>query len=101
MWSIYHPGGGVNIAIGIGEWGNGRSPSDRTCFPLIVRRMEDEYTIRVLDPEESAWKDHRVLGGMLSRSSAISHPLLNEVFAVAAQIIDEHSAIGEYLSTPR
>ena len=100
MWSIYHPDGGVNIAIGIGEWGDERSPGDRTCFALIIQSTEDEYTFRVVEPDKSAWKDHRVLGDMLSRSKGINHPLLSEVFAIAERIIDEHPAIGEYLSTP-
>ena len=100
MWSIYHPDGGVNIAIGIGKWGEDRRPSDRTCFAMIIRRTEDEYTFRVVDPEESAWRDHTVLGDMLSRRKSINHPLLSEVFAIAEQVIDDHSTIGEYLSTP-
>ena len=100
MWSTNCPIDGVNIALGIGEWGDDQSPSDRTCFGLIVRRIADEYTLRVIDPEESAWKNKKVLGDMLSRNEGISHPLLKETFTIVERIVEEHSAIREHLSGP-
>ena len=96
-WSTNHPGDGVNIALGIGEWGD-QSPSGRTCFGLIVRRIADEYSLRVIDHEESAWKNKKVLGDMLSRNEGISHPLLKEAFTIVERIVEEHSAIREFLS---
>lgn len=56
------------------------------CFLLKVRLAPTEIQMTVTDPEESPWASESYVGSMLTRETALSHPLIKTVFEVADQI---------------
>lgn len=97
-WSTSHSEKKVTFALAIGEWGDDSVSNDRTCFGLEVYESGDEFLFRVIEPDESPWANTDLLGEMVSRSEALNHPLIREVFVITENIIREHMAIWEHLN---
>ena len=99
-WSDAHPDKKVSIAIAIGKWDDDSTVDDRTCFGIEASEGADEIFLRVIEPDESPWSNTDLLGPMLTRDEALSHPLLKEVFVIAEVILRGHIALREYLAIP-
>lgn len=100
-WSHSHSDKNINFAIAIGEWADDSTPADRVSIGVEVFEGKPEIVCRVIDPEKSPWASTELLGDMISRSYAIKHPLLKEVFSIVEHIAHYHEAIREYLEIPK
>ncbi|WP_131177975.1 hypothetical protein [Phytopseudomonas dryadis] len=96
-WSEEHFDKRVSIALAIGEWDDNSTAEDRTCFGVEVSEGKDEFLFRIMEPGEAPWSNTGLLGLMLSRDEALSHPLLKEVFFIVENILRDHVALHEYL----
>src|SRR5262245_58486377 len=72
----------VSIAVSIGEWGDGSHPSQRVSFALELRAGPENYEVQVSDAAYSPWRGVGLLGPMLDREPALTHPLIDEVFHI-------------------
>ncbi len=99
-WSDAHFDKKVSVALAIGEWDDDSTVDDRTCFGVEASEGKDEILFRVIEPAESPWSDTDLLGPMLGRDQALSHPLLKEVFVIAENVLRDHIALREYLAIP-
>ena len=99
-WSDAHLERKVSIALAIGEWDDDSTINDRTCFGVEVSEGKGEIFFRVIEPAESPWSDTDLLGPMLVRAEALSHPLLKEVYMIADIVLRGHIALREYLAMP-
>lgn len=62
MFSDSHPKREIDVAVGLGEWGEGATPEDRRSFGLVLREAESQYEVTVVDAKESPWHDARFIG---------------------------------------
>jgi hypothetical protein len=97
-YSDNHPEKVVSIAAGIGEWGDGTSPSDRVAFALQLRCKDNSYAVSVIDGNESPWTNAAFLGRLLSRAEAMAHPLVTEAFHLTDHMVLEDNPIIGYFS---
>ena len=96
-WSPGHAVKEVNLAIGIGDWGDSASAGDRVGFGVVVGANADWITVRLIGPEESLWPVSGQWGETLSRKAALAHTLREDVFAICELVADQHGAIKDYL----
>jgi hypothetical protein len=96
-FSDMHPDQGVNVAISLGNWGEGSEPKDRVAFALQIRSTESEFQVGVVDAKYSPWQDADILGRMLDRSEALKHPWLQEVFHLTDHIVMEDNEVRRHL----
>lgn len=97
-WAPSHSPRKVTFAIAIGEWDDNSTSNDRTCFGLEVRIKEGELELMVVAPEDSPWPETKLLGKMLSRNDALTHPLANNAKEIAELVVRKHAAIQQYLA---
>ena len=90
-----HPEKGVYLAIGIDDdWDEVESTS-RIAFSCFLHANDLEYQVSLTDRSESPWGESKVLGRMLDREDALSHPLINQVFQLTDQIVENDPAINK------
>ncbi len=99
-WSDAHADRRVSIALAIGDWDDDSTELDRTCFGVEIYESKEEVMFRIIEPSESPWPDTDLLGHMLVRKEALTHPLLDEVFVIVECIARDHAALSEYLLIP-
>jgi hypothetical protein len=97
-WCEAHRDRGVTLAIAIGEWDEGSTVDQRTCFGIEAYEGQDEILFSVIDPELSPWPDTKLLGRMMRRDEALVNALLSDALAVAEEIVRGHPAIRRFLN---
>lgn len=99
-WSEGHPERGVTMAVAVGEWDDDSDNSDRVSVGLEARATESEIQFAVLEPEQSPWAQTDLLGAMCSRSAALAHPVLKEIFEIAEHVVSHDERIADFLERP-
>ena len=94
-YSDNHPERIGQVALSIGKWWEGTAPDDRTAFAL--RSGPEDYEVMVCDSATSSWKDVDILGTMLDRQEALTHPLIQEVFHITNHMFEEDAPFKSYL----
>lgn len=90
----------VEAAISAGKWWDGTGPADRTAFALKLRSGAENYEVTVCDAATSPWRDVELIGDMLDREEALTHPLIDDVFHITDHLFDEDAALKAYLDGP-
>jgi hypothetical protein len=98
-WSDGHPERGVSLAIAVGEWTEGTSPADRVSIGMIAMPTPSSVNFGVLNPTESPWGDTPLLGKMLERAQALTHPALKAVMHVAEHVVLEDTRVRRFLDS--
>ena len=88
-WTEGHEANGVQLIVGVGEWGDESTPADRRSFGLRCWVAGDELRFEVQEPGASRYGENDFLGAMLSRSAALADPEIAEVFHVAEHIAED------------
>ncbi len=96
-FSDNHPERLVKLAVGLGEFGEGTREESRVGFALDLRSANAEYHITVTDPTASPWQKAKVLGPMLDRDSALSHPRIKEIFHITDHMVVDDPELRTYL----
>lgn len=96
-WSEGHPERGVSLAIAVGEWDEGTTAAQRTCVGLEAYEGETEILFRFIDPDASPWPDTELLGPMLSRDTALHHPLTAHLLELCGLVVRYHPAVARFL----
>lgn len=97
-WSLAHFPKKVSFALAIGEWSDESTIEDRDCFGIEAREMENQIVFQVLEPAESPWPNTNLLGPMIDRSKALTHPKIKETFDILETILRSHVSIKDYLN---
>jgi hypothetical protein len=86
----------VEMAIGIGNWGEHSKVEDRLSMALDVQAG---FKMTIVDAADSPWVEAQtLLGKMLDRSEALAHPLKDEFFRIADYVVLNDPRIKEHLS---
>ena len=96
-WSTHHRENGVTMAVAIGEWDDGSTAEDRTCFGLEAYEGERYVLFRFINPESSPWSQTDLLGNMIGREDALRHPRSADILAVAELIVRGHPSVRDFL----
>jgi len=97
MFSDNHVDQIVKMLVSMGEWGEDSDPNQRKAFALDLRVGADQYEIMVTDASESPWHNPRVLGRILDRQEALRDPLIEEVFHITDNVVEEDEPLKRYL----
>jgi hypothetical protein len=98
-FSDNHPRREVALAVGLGQFGEGSDASQRVSFGLIMRMVNSQFEVMVVEPEQSPWPNQRVLGPMLSRTEALSHPRIKDVFHITDHVTMDDPDVKRYFET--
>ncbi len=86
----------MDIAIGLGEWGEGATEEKRVAFALKLRESESQYEVMVINADESSWQNAKFLGRMLNRETALAHPWIEDIFHITDHICQHDLVIKAY-----
>ena len=50
---INHPDKEINVAVGMGEWGDEATPEDRRSFGMVIGDGGTQYEVKVVNANES------------------------------------------------
>lgn len=87
----------VRLTISVGGWGEEDNLAKRKWILIEARPTGGSYEMMVREPEESLYMDKQVLGKAMTRSEALASSLIDELFAVADQIVNRDPAVKSYL----
>jgi len=87
----------ARLTISIGGWGEEDNLAKRKWVYIEARPVPPSYEMMVREPEESLYKEKSILGLPLTRSDALTSPLIKEFFAVADYIAFNDPAVRSYL----
>jgi hypothetical protein len=96
MFSDNHPDHVVQVAVGVGEWGEETTSEDRRAFALQMRDSGKQYEVMIVNADESPWQHAKILGRMLNREEALKHPWIEEVFHITDHVVEEDPEIKAY-----
>jgi hypothetical protein len=97
-WSEGHPDRGVQILLGLGNFVDGSSSSERSMIAVDCRMGNDRPQYMVLDASKIQLDEEASLGKGLTREEFLNHPLKNEVFKVLDQITADDKRIKTALT---
>jgi len=86
------------VLIGLGEWGEGGSPENRTAFAVKIWDNNGDWAVTAVDKEESPHGDITFLGKVLDRERALQHPWIKDVFHITDHIVIEDEPIMSYFA---
>ena len=95
-FSDEHPEREMKLAVGLGDWDDDAAPEDRRAFALVMRSVEGEYQVRVVDADESPWRNAEIIGRMLDREEALAHPWIGDVFHITDHIVEDDPVVRAY-----
>ena len=91
----------VKVVVSLGVWWDGGTPSDRLAFPLVLWQDDENFGVTLVDSAASPWKDVELLGRMLDREEAVTHPKAKEVFHVTDHIVRDDPEVVGFFSRNR
>lgn len=92
-FSDNHPEGAVVGVISIGGWGGDDIPPNRVAFPFRLWEGEENFNVGLTNADESPWKGIELLGKMLDREEALSHPWVDDVFHITDHITEDDTEV--------
>ena len=84
--------------IGLGEWGEDGSPALRKAFAVNIWDDGGNWGVSVTDKEDSPWSHVEFMGAILSRTEALQHQWIKDVFHITDHIVSEDKMVIEYFS---
>jgi hypothetical protein len=97
MFSDNHPDRIAKVVISLGEWGEDTEPNQRRAFALDLRASAHQFEVTVTDAAHCPWQRAEILGRVLDREEALSHPWIEEVFHLTDHIVEEDKPLKEFL----
>jgi hypothetical protein len=92
-----HPDRSVSMVVSLGEWEDDSEAARRIAISLDVRSGAENYQVMVVDGSESSFASTPLLGRCLSRSEALAHPWLQEVFHITDHVLEEDVLVKQFL----
>lgn len=89
----------VKAIVSVGEWWEGTTPADRAAFPMILWQTADDFAVTLVDAAESPWKDVALLGHVLDREEALTHPRVKDAYHVTDHIFEQDPEIRSFFAT--
>jgi hypothetical protein len=94
-----HGAYGVLATISLGGWYEDHVPDDRVAFTVQIRSAPTQYEVGVLNAEMSLWQNSKILGRLLDRAEALTHPWLKDVFHITDHLVAEDPEIKAYFES--
>jgi hypothetical protein len=85
------------MVVSLGEWEDDSEAARRIAISLDVRSGAENYQVMVVDGSESSFASTPLLGRCLSRSEALAHPWLQEVFHITDHVLEEDVLVKQFL----
>jgi hypothetical protein len=95
-WSVRHPEHGVTMAIAVGRWEEGSSAADRVSIGVRATSTATTIDFIALNSADSPWSNTPLLGKMLERDQAVTHPAWREVLEVAEYVVQNDARIRDF-----
>ena len=89
----------VKGLISLGDWGTDIT-SSRVSFLFNLWLDNEDYNIEILDAKDSPWKNE-ILGKLLTRTEALHHIWINEVYHITDHIVLEDEILIKYLNNTK
>lgn len=87
----------VSVLVGLGEWSDDSTSSDRLAFALRIWTAENSYQVGLVNAADTMYATS-YLGRILDRDEALAHPLKPEVFALSDHIVACDEPVIEFLN---
>ena len=93
IFSDTHSENTIVGVISIGGWAGDEIPLERVAFPFQLWEGEENYNVRLTEADESPWNGTELLGKMLDREEALSHPWIEDVFHITDHITEDDTEV--------
>ncbi len=87
---------GVLGVISLGDWDSDEVSPNRVGFPLRFWQGEENYNVGLTNRDECPWNDSKVIGRILDREEALSHPWVDDVFHITDHITKDDIEIVNF-----
>jgi len=98
QYSRGHESDRINGIVSLGDWAESASPDDRIAFPFQLWKSDDGYNVGLVDASASPWSHVTILGRILDRAEALSHPWCKEAFHITDHMVSDDPEIRAFLS---
>jgi len=88
---------GKNVHLTIGFPGGYLSITEPTSFAINVKSSDNNFEVRLVEPNDSPWKNENYLGRMINRDEARVSELKDTVFHIVDHIVLDIQEINGYL----
>jgi len=92
-----HPDITVGLTVSIGKWWDDTALDERHWIYLTIKPSEENFNMRIEEPNCSSHFSFKPLGIALTREEALASSLRDDLFAVADYIVAEDPAVNSYL----
>ena len=96
-FSDNHPDRVASAVISVGEWGEESTPEERVAFCLRLWSTLVQHNVEVVEPADVGWPDAHIIGKKLTRSEALAHARLQEVFSITDCMFTDDTPLLDYL----
>ncbi|HQU81673.1 MAG TPA: hypothetical protein PKY59_01020 [Pyrinomonadaceae bacterium] len=93
VFSDNHPENAVIGVISLGDWGSEGVPPNRVAFPFRLWANDENFNVGLMNANESPYNKIEILGKMLDREEALSHPWIEDVFHITDHITAEDTEV--------
>jgi hypothetical protein len=95
-----HPERELSGLLGLGEWGEDGSPSDRVAFPFLIWADQENFNVTLVDATESPWSHVTLLGRIVDRAEALEHRWIKDVFHITDHMVRDDKVIADFFAKP-
>lgn len=88
---------GVIGIVSLGDWGDDEVSPNRVGFAFTLWQDENNHNVRIIDANESPWRNAEIIGKKLTREEALSHPWIEDVFHITDHMVIDDDEIKRFL----
>lgn len=88
---------GKNVHLAIGFPGGYLSHPEPIAIAMSITTSENNFDVRIVNPDESPWRSEHYLGRMMGQEEARASTLKDTVFHITDHIVLDIQEINDYL----
>jgi hypothetical protein len=100
-FSDNHPENHLAGILSLGDWSTTHVNTERIAFAFKIWTYDGTFQAGITDKDESPWKDLEVLGTILDRQEALSHPSIDKVFYITDFMVEGDEPVVEFFRQAR
>lgn len=90
---------GKTVHLAIGFTKGYQSLSETSSIMMSIVPTEKDFEVRIIEPNDSPWKDERYLGHMMKQEEARTSSLKETLFHIVDHIVLNVQEINDYLES--